>query len=214
MLERESALPHAIRRAAERSPDALAAADVTGRTVTFAGLAEVVERWAAAFAGLGVSAGDRVLTMVPNSFEAYYGWLGAAWLRAIEVPLNTVLEGAQIDSENWVGVFNTDYRVMRDAFRAPEALEHTVLHRSGDLPATRLFEMRISELPVHGWDLARAIGADETLDAEVVAVVWALYERSSKVVGTSGAFGAGASGKVPESAPLQTTLLDLLGRRP
>ena len=51
------------------------------------------------------------------------------------------------------------------------------LHPMGDIPATQLFEMRIGELALHGGDLTRAIGADETLDPEVVAAVGALYAR-------------------------------------
>jgi hypothetical protein len=38
-------------------------------------------------------------------------------------------------------------------------------------PATTLVDMQLGELAVHGWDLAPAIGADETLDPDVVAVL-------------------------------------------
>jgi len=74
--------------------------------------------------------------------------------------------------------------------------------------------MRIGELAVHGWDLARGIGADEALDPDVVAVLWAHYEPISDCLRSSGVFGSGASGTCPDSAPLQARLLDLLGRRP
>jgi crotonobetaine/carnitine-CoA ligase len=55
-----------------------------------------VRRWADAFRGLGVEAGDTVLTMLPNSFEAYFAWLGLGWLRAIEVPVNTMYRGQML----------------------------------------------------------------------------------------------------------------------
>jgi len=124
-------------------------------------------------------------------------------------------DGGDIDSEDWVGVFNRDYRTMRDAFDAPGALERTVTHRMmGEIPATMLFDMRMTELAVHGWDLARAIGADDTLDPDVVAAIWAFCKPMAEILPSTGAFGSGPSGNVPDSALGQTRLLDLLGRRP
>jgi uncharacterized protein (TIGR03086 family) len=123
-------------------------------------------------------------------------------------------EGGEIGSEDWVGVFNSDYQTMRDAFDAPGALERTVTHPiMGDIPASMLFDIRMNELAVHTWDLARAIGADETLDPEVVASIWAFGEPMAEILPSLGIFGSGPSGTVPDSAPLQTRLLDLLGRR-
>ena len=124
-------------------------------------------------------------------------------------------EGGDIGPADWVGVFNSDYQVMRDAFDAPGALERTVRHPiMGDIPASMLFDIRVNELAVHAWDLARAIGADETLDSDVVASIWAFGEPMAEILPSLGIFGSGASGTVPDSAPLQTRLLDLLGRRP
>lgn len=125
------------------------------------------------------------------------------------------LEGFDVGSEDWAGVFRSGYRTMRDAFDAPGALERTVSHPGlGDIPATMLFDMRLTEFAVHGWDLARAIGADETIDPEIVAALWAFVEPWSAMLPSTGYVGSGASGDVPDSAPLQTRLLDLLGRRP
>ena len=115
---------------------------------------------------------------------------------------------------SWVRAFDENYRAMVDAFRVPGALERTVAHPIGDIPATQLFDIRIGELTLHRWDLARAIGADETLDPELVAKVWGLFEPLAGVLPVTGAFGSGPSGDVPVTAPLQTRLLDLTGRRP
>ena len=46
--------------------------------------------------GSGVEAGENVVTMVPNSFESYFVWLGVAWLRAIEVPTNNMYLGEML----------------------------------------------------------------------------------------------------------------------
>ena len=66
---------------------------------------------------------------------------------------------------------------------------------------------------MHGRDLARPIGADETLDPDVVAALWAFAEPLSGMLSSTGYFTC-PSGDVPDTAPLQTRLLDLLGRRP
>jgi uncharacterized protein (TIGR03086 family) len=122
-----------------------------------------------------------------------------------------------IGSDDWVGAFRSAYRTMRDAFCAPGALECTVAHPGrGEIPATMLFDLRLGELgelAVRGWDLARAIGADETLDPDVVAAPWAFAEPLSGMLPSAGYFSS-PSGDVPDSAPLQSRLLDSLGRRP
>ena len=123
-------------------------------------------------------------------------------------------QDSDIGSDDWIGAFSSAYRTMRGAFCAPGALERTVTHPGmGDIPAAMLFDMQLGELAVHGWDLARAIGADETLDPDVVAALWAFAEPLSAMLPSTGYF-ASPSGDVPDSAPLQTRLLDLLGRRP
>lgn len=52
-------------------------------------------------------------------------------------------------------------------FQEPGALKRTVQHPIGEIPATQLLHMRVAEWTVHGWDLARAIKADDALDIEL-----------------------------------------------
>jgi crotonobetaine/carnitine-CoA ligase len=96
MLERDCVLPHLIARRAEREPDAIAMQDVDGREVTCRELHDTVLRWAGAYRNLGVRAGEHVVTMLPNSFEAFYAWLGLTWLGATEVPANTMYRGEML----------------------------------------------------------------------------------------------------------------------
>ena len=66
------------------------------------------------------------------------------------------------------------------------------------------------DLLVHGWDLARAIGADETLDAESVELVYEQMKPHEAELKASGVFG---STVVPqEGADLQMQLLAVFGR--
>jgi len=100
------------------------------------------------------------------------------------------------------------------AFGQPGALQRICHHRIGDIPGARLLGMRTGDVAIHAWDVARAIGADEELDGDVVEKVWQAMAPTAPFIGKSGAFGSGPSGEVGEDAPLQVRLLDLSGRRP
>jgi carnitine-CoA ligase len=78
---------------AVEQPDAVLLQDVTGSAMTVTEFRTAALRWATAYQRLGIGPGDTVLTMLPTSLEAYPAWLGAAWLRAIEVPVNTMFRG-------------------------------------------------------------------------------------------------------------------------
>ncbi|MGW7682176.1 TIGR03086 family metal-binding protein [Kribbella sp. NPDC054772] len=79
------------------------------------------------------------------------------------------------------------------------------------------------DLVLHGWDLARATGQDETMDAVDIERLWAtavaIPPDLMAKYRTPGAFGEGievygAEIPVPPDAPLQDRLLGLLGREP
>jgi uncharacterized protein (TIGR03086 family) len=79
------------------------------------------------------------------------------------------------------------------------------------------------DLPIHGWDLARATGQDETIDAADVDALWRAAQQFDgemlEKMRTPGAFGPGVKVfgpevKVPEDAPLQDRLLGFFGRDP
>ena len=64
---------------------------------------------------------------------------------------------------------------------------------------------------IHSWDLARAIGADERLDPELVAVVTERLIPQIQAWRASGAFADPVP--VPDDADPQTRLLAETGRR-
>jgi uncharacterized protein (TIGR03086 family) len=113
-----------------------------------------------------------------------------------------------------VAAFAGCSREMAAAFAASGALERTVAHPAMEMPGSQLLGFRIGEYGLHGWDLARAIGADDAIDPAVVQALWDLMEPLAAFLPVTGMFGDGPSGTVPEDAPLQERLLDLSGRRP
>ena len=78
----------------------------------------------------------------------------------------------------------------------------------------QLLGFRTGEYGLHGWDLARAIGADDAIDQSVLESLWAMLVAMAPMLVASGMFGTGSSGTVPDDAPLQLRVLDISGRRP
>ncbi|MFN8028302.1 MAG: TIGR03086 family metal-binding protein [Acidimicrobiia bacterium] len=99
------------------------------------------------------------------------------------------------------------------AFEEDGALAGMVHHPIGEVPAAQLLQFRIGDLTLHSWDLARAIGADETVDPALAAYVLAALLPMGDHIKEVGVFGEGPSGTVPDDAPDQQRLLDLAGRR-
>jgi len=71
---------------------------------------------------------------------------------------------------------------------------------------------QVSDVTIHSWDLARAAGADETLDEELVEAAWTIFEPQKEALAASGLFADPVS--IGDDAPLQVRLLALTGRDP
>jgi uncharacterized protein (TIGR03086 family) len=111
-----------------------------------------------------------------------------------------------------LGAFQASADALDAAFRRPGALDVVIHHRVGDIPARQFLGFRFTDYTVHAWDLARAIGADETLSDALVATVYESMEPMAPFMGKTGQFGDGPSGS--EHPTLLLRLLDLSGRRP
>lgn len=70
----------------------------------------------------------------------------------------------------------------------------------------------LGDIVVHTWDLARATGLDETLDADVVHVMLVGMEPLDEMLRASGHYGPKV--EVPADADEQTRLIAFTGRRP
>lgn len=117
-------------------------------------------------------------------------------------------------SDDPIDEFVSTANTQLDALAQPGALDTIVHHPAFDMPGAQLLNFRIGDLALHAWDLARAIGADETLDAELVRAVWDGLQPMAAIIPATGVFGEGPRGTVGEDATLQQRLLDLTGRRP
>ena len=99
---------------------------------------------------------------------------------------------------------------------AGEAIAATPLDKMinvswGQIPADEYIGQFLTDVAVHGWDLAKGIGYDDTIDPTVVAELLPGVEGNAAALTGSGMFGSPVD--VPAAADPQTRLLAHLGRR-
>ncbi len=83
----------------------------------------------------------------------------------------------------------------------------------GELPlATAIDRFYTTDVFMHTWDLARATGQDDTLDAEHCAELVVGMEPMEELIRSSGQYGPRVP--VPDDADPQTRLLGFIGRDP
>lgn len=88
----------------------------------------------------------------------------------------------------------------------------TVTLSSDTVPVHDYLREQVADVTIHSWDLARAIGADERLDDELVEAVWTVFEPQRQTLAASGLYAAPVP--LAENVPLQWKLLALTGRNP
>lgn len=87
-----------------------------------------------------------------------------------------------------------------------------VVHLSfGDNPALEYGQQMLADLLIHGWDLARGAGLDETLEPAAVAKVLIYMQANAKSWEAAGIFAPPV--KIDSDAPA-SRVLALSGRRP
>ncbi len=98
------------------------------------------------------------------------------------------------------------------AVARPGALHRTVHLSFGDASGREYVLQLTADLAIHGWDLARATGQDDTLDPRVVALLLPWTEANADLLAASGMFGTRID--TGPGTPDDVRLLGLLGRRP
>jgi uncharacterized protein (TIGR03086 family) len=98
-------------------------------------------------------------------------------------------------------------------FAEDGALERIAHHAMGDRTGRELLSMRILDATIHAWDLARAIGANETLDDGVVAFLLDYSADLDFGPQQKRAFAPAVAAAFPMASP-QVRLLHRLGRHP
>jgi len=133
-----------------------------------------------------------------------------------------LLHGAEADTVNRtrtddhlgtdpVASFLTSAADVTAAFREDGALARIAHHPLGDCTGEQLLAMRVVDVTVHAWDLARGLGVAEILDRDLVEFAHAhavVIERGRE----RGSFSLPTS-PLPPKASRQARLIHLAGRR-
>jgi uncharacterized protein (TIGR03086 family) len=98
------------------------------------------------------------------------------------------------------------------AFGQPGVLERMYEHPMGLLSGRQIARLRMSDLVVHAWDLARALGLPEGLDPLLVTESIAVVQAVGETFIAAWFSGSGASGSLADDASDQSRLLDMVGR--
>jgi uncharacterized protein (TIGR03086 family) len=111
-----------------------------------------------------------------------------------------------------VGAFDSAAAEALAAIRADGALDRTVHLSFGDYPGREYATQLAADHLVHAVDLARALGVDETLDADTVAAVRDWFDSMEPIYREMGVIGPRVD--VPAGAGPQAELLGMMGRTP
>jgi uncharacterized protein (TIGR03086 family) len=115
-------------------------------------------------------------------------------------------------------------RSVRDcaaAFATPGAMQRILDYPLGRVTGRQALAVRITDSTIHTWDLARAIGADETLDAGLVGwidghldEIYAGLAETPVSADSTHRFFAAPDGEPDSGASTQDRLLHRMGRTP
>ncbi len=102
---------------------------------------------------------------------------------------------------------------VKEALASPKAAEATMPGPMGVAPVEMMVgRILSSDVLVHTWDLARAVGGDERLDQDAVGHTFEGLKPMDAMLRRPGVFGPKVD--APEGADLQTQFLCFLGRQP
>ena len=116
-----------------------------------------------------------------------------------------------VEGDDLVQVWRTVRAAADRALGAPGAMDEVVTLPFGEMPARDGLGFPTGDLLVHTWDLARAIGAGDRLNAEACAVVHANLEPIDGSIRAPGFFGPKLE-PAPD-ADAQDKLLAFVGRQ-
>jgi uncharacterized protein (TIGR03086 family) len=116
-----------------------------------------------------------------------------------------------VEAEDLLQVWRTVRTAADQALSAPGALDEMITLPFGEMPAKDGLGFPLGDLLVHTWDLARAVGADDRLDPEACAVVYANLEPIDTLLRAPGYFGPKL--EPASDADAQDRLLAFVGRQ-
>ena len=119
--------------------------------------------------------------------------------------------------DDWAGAYRAAAGALLAAWQRPGALEQTVRLPVGEVPASWRVDQQITDLAVHGWDVAKATGQPTGLDPELgqLALAWGRENLQPQFRGDEASGRVfGVEVRVDADAPLYDRLAGFFGRDP
>jgi uncharacterized protein (TIGR03086 family) len=129
------------------------------------------------------------------------------WTGAVPAPF---LSG--LPAERWAAAIVPELAAAADAWADPAAWDGETLMGTAPMPAAVVGPMMLAEFVLHGWDLARAVGAPYDVADELGRSTLAAVQPLAGMGRDGGWYGAEVD--VPADAPAFDRALGLTGRDP
>lgn len=117
-----------------------------------------------------------------------------------------------LPAEQWAGALPAELDTAADAWANPAAWEGETLLGTAPMPADVVGPLLLAEFALHGWDLARAVGAPYDVPAGLGEAVLAAITPLAELGRDSGWYGPAVP--VPADARAFDRALGLAGRDP
>ena len=182
-------------------------------------MSEVIER----YPGLAEQFGARVEATPDEKWAApapCEGWTARDVVAHVVGSQRAIVAGVRGGESEPVGddedpkeLWRTAYAAAKEALAEPGALEKQVSSPMGPMAIEMMLgRLLATDVLVHTWDLARAVGGDERLDQDAVGHAYEGLKPMDAMLRRPGVFADKV--EPPEGADLQTEFLCFLGRRP
>jgi uncharacterized protein (TIGR03086 family) len=144
--------------------------------------------------------------------EHVIGFHDVLLLRPLGLKPDRPRDDPQIRWELTYGALETAFEPGRRLFERVVDVPQLHANPATSLDARAMMPNLTRDVLVHTWDLARAVGADDRLDAECCAQFYAALPSDPEALSVSGMFDAPVA--VSDRSDVQSKLLAWLGRNP
>jgi len=138
----------------------------------------------------------------------------ALWVRPLMEGMTIAEVGDRLDGDllgdDPKAAFDEAAAEATAAATGPGAVDRIVHISAGDTPAGEYLSQVFTDFVIHRWDLARAIGVDDTINPADAAAIYEQMRPREHEMRSWGVYGGTVT--APPGADLQTKLLALFGR--
>lgn len=139
---------------------------------------------------------------------------GTLWIKDIFDGRTVGEVGSKYDGdligEDALASYDAAVASAKAAVLEPGAMEKTCHLRRGDTSGADYCRSMFIDILIHGWDIGKALGQDPELSPDLIAACYEFVKARKSRPSTGTAFASPID--VPETAPLQTQVLAILGR--